>query len=384
MPKNTIYHKTEHENIYWYDTKDGKRFHVRINYKKVNGKRSEKTKSGLINISVAKRARTELQSVIDRNEIKLFDADKVTFRMLYEIYLKVNASRWEAGTLKNAKKCWELYLSRFENIKPTKPWRSTYVEFINELLYEKDLSLTYVQGIHSCAMGILNNAVDDEILPSNKLRNIKIEKLELPKQKHLELDLITKLDILAKRELDPVQYACYLLMRAGIRRGEISALTFEDINVVSDEITEITINKSMTEDGKIKKPKTQNSYRTIEFNGYRARIFANWLKVAKGRYWANNEPFTPQSSILLWQNGRLYTYYLPCGIMKFLSLKLGLEKPITPHMLRHTFASHAKDEPNIFIGDIAEWLGNTPRTVLKVYAASTDKSKSEIKKFANS
>ena len=384
MPKNTIYNKTEHENIYWYDTKDGKKFHVRINYKKANGGRSEKTKSGLINISAAKRARTELQGVIDRDETNLFDVEKVTFKMLYENYLKANESRWETGTLKKVKMYWRRHLSKFENIKPIKPWRSTYIEFLNELLYEKDLSLSYVQGIHSCAMSILNNAVDDEILPSNKLRSIKIEKIEQPKQKHLELDMLTKLDVLAKKELDPIQYVCYLLMRAGFRRGEISALTFEDINIISDGVVEITINKSMTDECVIKKPKTRNSYRTAEFSGYRARLFANWLKIAEGRYRSNNMPFNSKSSILLWPNGRFYTYYTPRGILKFLSLKLGLKKPISPHALRHTFASHAKDEPNIFIGDIAEWLGNTPRTVLNVYAASTEKSKGEIKKFANS
>lgn len=61
------YNKTKYSNIYTYETKKGKRYYVRRNFK-LNGKKKEVSASGLKTLAEARHALAEIENKIANNE----------------------------------------------------------------------------------------------------------------------------------------------------------------------------------------------------------------------------------------------------------------------------------------------------------------------------
>ena len=380
--KNTQYHKTKETSIYWYNTKEGKKFHVRINYKKANGKRGEKTKSGLINLTAAKRARTELQGIIDREETKVFDIEKVTFKEVRERYFNQNFRRWSVSTRKDMESINKKYLSRFDDLLINKFKKATYEEFINDLLFEKDLSVKYVRKIHQKMVAIFNDAVDEELLTTNRFKKVKIEKIEpTKKKKHLEKGELELYDRVAKDNLTAIKYACYVLMRVGLRKGEVLGFKKKSVNIIAKNVVDYTVDNSKTPHEEESTLKTNNSYRTIRLTGEYATAVLNAIDEARRIYTHHGCEFDDNSRIIINAHTcKTYNHKMPNVMLSKLNDISGID--VTPHMLRHSFATHGRQNGNDLVA-VAKWLGNTPRVTHEVYSHVTDESHLRLVKFAN-
>jgi len=381
VPKNTVYNKTKEENIYWYDTKEGKRFHVRINYKKANGKRSEKTKSGLINISTAKKARTEIQAIIDRNEIKTFDASKIIFKDWRKTYYDTMSPMWAKSTNETFSNIVKNHLSFFDQFRIADISKSTYQDFINTKLYNENYSVEFVKNINKTMASIINYAVEDDVLVRNKLKGIKIEKVEMKKKKYLEIVELSVADHYARKNFDNLKFAFYILLRIGWRRGEALGLKKGSVKVVEKNVIDVTVLNNRTRFNDESELKTKSSHRTNRLHGEYARAILKAIGEAEQIHNTHDKPFSLESRIFVNKSTcETYSVNYARYITDRLSKATGVK--ITPHMLRHSFATHSNADGQNIIA-VADWLGHSPEVSRKVYTHVTEDQKRKIIAFAN-
>lgn len=125
-------------------------------------------------------------------------------------------------------------LKEFGTIKINRIKRLHVQEFANKLVKEYNLSSKTAKNDINLISSILNKGIEWDLLDSNVADKVNIPKnIEKAKKKVIlysyeELDLFVKaLENLEDKEL---QMAIYTSLNTGARRGEVMALTFEDIN----------------------------------------------------------------------------------------------------------------------------------------------------------
>jgi len=133
---------------------------------------------------------------------------------------------------------------------------------------------------------------------------------------------ITDKEIKIIRETEGfMQLPCMIMIYSGLRKGEVVALTWSDIDF---EKNTITVNKSanLKADGKIKEPKTSAGVRTVPM----PRILREYLQGIKKEGFLvvqlNGKPLTNHSWEWEWEK-----YMRKCGI------------ETTAHCLRHTYCT---------------------------------------------
>lgn len=381
MPK-TKYTKTRYESIFTYDTKNGQRYYIRIKYQDSAGKWREKTASGLINLTAAKRKKVELQELVNKDQTFTFDADKMTFKQLRENYYKVTSLSWAKNTKLSTLSIYENHLSYFDSMTLNKIGKSNYQIFINQKLHQDDLSISSVKKIHAKMTAILNHAVEEEILVRNKLRKVKFEKLEVAKkEKHLETESLANLDKLAKDSLCPIKYACYVLMRVGLRRGESLGLRKGSVKRLDENTINIVINNAKTAYENQATLKTKNSYRTIQLQGDYAKAILSAVGEADLIHKKHQVNFNDSSYIIINKhNCKTYNYNMPYDILQSLGEQLKIR--IFPHMLRHSFATHSRKKGHDLV-TVAGWLGHTPKISQEVYDHITKESHLKLAEYVN-
>ena len=123
------------------------------------------------------------------------------------------------------------------------------------------LSASSVKHIHMVLSGALKQAVKERIIPFNPCDNCKVPKPEKREMNILPQDKIGAYLDEAKRL--GVYEMFYLELTSGLRRGELLALLWSDLDV---ETRMLTVNKQVTRhNGElvVSVPKTENSIRTV-------------------------------------------------------------------------------------------------------------------------
>lgn len=142
------------------------------------------------------------------------------------------------------------------------------------------------------------------------------------------------------------QRAAMIMLYSGVRRGELLALTWNDINFSENTIT---INKAVEYIGnspKIKSPKTKSGYRTIEIPENLTLFLQKEFKndnCTQVIHMQNGGIFSKSSWQKMW-NGYMLDLNVKYGYKgnanKYDPNKLQwLIEPFTPHQLRHTFCT---------------------------------------------
>lgn len=160
----------------------------------------------------------------------------------------------------------------------------------------------------------------------------------------------------------------FIALYTGCRRGEILALTWEDINF---EENEISINKSVYYNPSkpyIKEPKSKKGIRTIPL-----------LEPLKDVI----EPFKSKGYIFTNDSGELYTSHQGETLWKHYCKETGID--ITPHQLRHAYATRLF-ELNIAAKVAQSLLGHADiQTTQNIYTHISDLKRKatakELEKF---
>jgi len=372
MPKQKL-NKTKYPSIFWYDTQKGKSYAIRVRYKDNLENWKEKTEQGFKTLTQAKNRKAELESSTD-NEVNV----KITFGEWWLKHLAIVEPMWSRNSHASMMSLYQKHLNIFDNVELAKLTLYRYQQFINQKLHDENLALESVRSIHRAMMAILNSAVKHDVLMKNKLRDVTIQKLEIAKKKHLSLDELSRLDVLARDKLSVTKYACYILMRIGWRRGEALGLTKRAIRIIDDDTIEVSVIETKTAKMDKNTPKTRSSFRTNTLTGNFAQAILDAVSFAEK---IHGNGFDDASRIIVNSEGATYCHVVPNTFLTQLSEELGVH--VSPHMLRHSFATHAIAD-NASVVEVAKWIGHAnPKMTLDIYSHSTDEARNSLVKYAN-
>ena len=190
---------------------------------------------------------------------------------------------------------------------------------------DKPLSNTFVRRVHAVLQAALKQAVKERLIPYNPCENCRIP----PKDKK-EMTILPPEKIgryLQEAEKYGVLPMFYLELSSGLRRGELLALQWEDLNV-KERI--LTVNKQVTRmEGEldVTEPKTKNSVRKVALSQQAVDLLVQEHK---------QHPDNP----ILFPSPRTGGYWSPDAVSRInrkLLKNAGIEEHVRFHDLRHPY-----------------------------------------------
>lgn len=128
-------------------------------------------------------------------------------------------------------------------------------------LKDKGLSVRVVRGIHTLLNNCLEQAVAERLILVNPAKGCKLPKIEKKEMKILPQEKIGP--YLAEAERRGLLAAFYLELTTGLRRGELLALLWRDLDVENKTISVTEQVNRIKGELVVSQPKTQNSVRTL-------------------------------------------------------------------------------------------------------------------------
>ena len=128
-------------------------------------------------------------------------------------------------------------------------------------LKDKGLSTRVVRGIHTLLNNCLEQAVAERLLLTNPAQGCKLPQLEKREMKILPQEKIGL--YLAEAERRGLLAAFYLELTTGLRRGELLALQWTDLDVESKTLSITKQVNRINGELVVSPPKTRNSIRTL-------------------------------------------------------------------------------------------------------------------------
>ncbi|QBX24905.1 integrase [Streptococcus phage Javan220] len=375
------YNKTKYPNIYTYETKKGKRYYVRRNFK-INGKKKETTASNLKTLAEARHALAEIETKINNNE---YDHDKnLTVNDYWQIYSenRIKTGRWAPDTIANKESQYRVcFKDRFGSVKLKDIERTDYEQFIAQLL--KRYTRISVIQIHGIFDAMINDAVVNGYLDRNPLSKIFIGKSVIPaKEKSFPLEDFKTWDKCARKVLDIYNYTIVRLTYFGARRSEVMGIRISSLKLIGTRFR-ILLDDSRTfrrPNGKGMKTKGSERYMIVdeETTTMLQKCIEITKEIAKkaGRILSRNDylflddgkrcradagkPVTPT---------RVYT--------NFKRVNKHCEVHVTPHMMRHFFTTQAIIA-GVSIEHMAAALGHSTSYMTQKYTHIKDEVASEV------
>lgn len=375
------FNKTRKENIYWYyDSDKKKKYAYRYKYYDHIGKRREKSKQGFETDIAAERALTEIKATILNGGEKIALNENITVEQWIDIYFEHNQSKWKISSIDSYKRVIRLYIKPlFGTYKLSKLTRSLYeTEFIEKVSVDK--SARSVALYHRFLMGAINAAVEEEIIPKNKLKKANLPKAIKQNNNEVDGNYLTpkelqKLLKCIKHEFNITRYTIILLLaNTGMRRGEACALKWTDVDFENKKLSINRTRDFLSE----RTPKSVNSTRRINLEEpllSQLKKYEKWCKAKKLSYGITHKD---EDYVFISGSCHPLDRNEPSKILDAAAELYNLKR-ITPHGLRHTFVTILISN-NVPVTSIAKIIGDTPQTVLKTYAHSfAEKEKQAMK-----
>ena len=193
---------------------------------------------------------------------------------------------------------------------------------------DKALSNTFVRRVHAVLQAALKQAVKERLIPYNPCENCRIPPKDKKEMTILPPERIGR--YLQEAEKYGVLPMFYLELSSGLRRGELLALQWEDLNV-KERI--LTVNKQVTRmEGEldVTEPKTKNSVRKVALSQQAVNLLVQEHE---------QHPDNP----ILFPSPRTGGYWSPDAVSRInrkLLKNAGIEEHVRFHDLRHPYVKH--------------------------------------------
>lgn len=329
-----------------------------------DGKRHQKSAGCFKLKRDALKAGDELQRKLSAVDI---DLQYMTLAKYYDHWYELYEENRITDVTKNRYKAiGNTIKSYFKDTKLNAIKRSDYQAFIN--WYGANHSRDSVSKLNSAIRSAVSYAIDDDIITKDFTHNVRLvyNKERERKVEYLNNDELVALKQAVLSKLNHYNTSRYMILTAiytGMRKSEIQALTWKDIDFLHSTIK---ITKSWDEKEKAFKPvKTQSSNRTIKVN----RQLLNRLADLK----ANN-------SVMVFQNvlGTIPTSNALNKCLRSIMSDNGINKQgFHFHSLRHVHVAYLLGK-GVDVYAISKRLGHSNITVtLNTYSYLIDEYKAK-------
>ncbi|QFZ56059.1 recombinase [Oceanihabitans sp. IOP_32] len=260
--------------------------------------------------------------------------------------LKLELKRYSANTVRNYVSCFEAFINHYYNKDPIN---------LNETDVRAYLQLLIQQGKSNSYLNLAINSIKFfyEIVHEMPNRFYSIERPR--KERHLP-EVLSKEDIIKIiNNTNNIKHKCIvgLLYSSGLRRGEL-------LNLL---VTDIDSNRMVVKINNAKGNKDRISV-----------LSPSILKDLRLYY----KIYRPKTYLFEGQNGGKYSVTSVINIIADAAKKAGVSKKVTPHILRHSFATHLL-ENGTDIRHIQILLGHSSTKTTEIYTHVANRSFMEIK-----
>ena len=260
---------------------------------------------------------------------------------------KMLIQRYSKNSIKTYVGCVSFFLKTFRKYEPDTITINLIEKYIYWLINEKKISPSYQKQMLFAIVKFYKLVFDREI--NLYAYYPKRQKHKLPV--YLSINeihrMIESTDNLKHKTMISLLYGC------GLRLAELLNLRLSDIN--SNKMT-ITIRESMG-----------NKDRVVMLPEKLLPLLRDYYKAYKPKFW-----------LLEGQQGGQYSAKSVQIVIKRTAATVGIASPVTPHKLRHSFATHLL-ENGTDIRFIQELLGHRSIETTEIYTQLTAISKSKIK-----
>lgn len=172
-----------------------------------------------------------------------------------------------------------------------------------------------------------------------------------------------------------------LLFFGGLRRGELLALTWKDVQIVDKYQTLINIDKTLVAGKKINPPKTRASYRSVPIiDAELVELLAEWKQRQSHELAVFGQKVLPDNKQLLFttrKNNRSIPLALVDKWLAAIIKKNNLTPVINLHKTRHSYISNLLMS-GVTVPVVMRLVGHSrPETTLAIYAHVNQQSKVE-------
>jgi integrase/recombinase XerD len=272
---------------------------------------------------------------------------KVGFKPCPEEYLlKLELKRYSENTVRNYVACFESFINYYYDVDPIN---------LNEIEVRKYLQKLIQEGKSNSYVNLAVNSIKFfyEIVLGMPNRFYSIERPR--KEKHLP-EVLSKEEIVKiMNNTNNIKHKCIvgLLYSSGLRRAELLNLNVTDID--SKRMVVIIKNAKGNKD--------------------RISVLSpSLLKDLQNYYKA----YRPKVFLFEGQKGDKYSASSVLKIVTMAAENAGIQKKVTPHMLRHSFATHLL-ENGTDIRHIQLLLGHSSTKTTEIYTHVANRSLMEIK-----
>ncbi|WP_340065760.1 site-specific tyrosine recombinase/integron integrase [Ascidiimonas aurantiaca] len=259
----------------------------------------------------------------------------LTRKILPEFQQKLSLQRYATSSIKSYTNALAKFLTAFERSHLEKVKEKNIENFLSHLQKTENISSAYQKQILSAI------AKYYELFHSRKLdlNYLYPKRKQKPLPKYLTRNEVVRLIAVCEN----IKHQCIikLLYGCGLRVGELLELRISDINS-NKMLLHINMAKG-NKDRTVKLPKTVLADLRTYYKRYRPKDFL---------FEGQNKPFYSAKSI---QN-----------LIKKYALKAKITKTVTPHMLRHSYATHLV-ESGVDIRFVKELLGHNSIKTTEIY-----------------
>lgn len=369
----------KHPNIYEYETQKGKRYGVRRKFKNFEHKSQEFTKSGFLSWRDADIVLKKFEDQLYSGQLSPLTHSSVTVDAYYQSMRarKIELHIWRKSTLMRHDSIYKYFFKKpFGNTPLNEVSRGDYQKVIDNMV-KKNYAKTTIRATDSVMQLIMNDAENYDVIVKNKLRHINIVGGRDSRDLTLETKDYDTWVSTAKQVLSKYLFTMVYLLTLGERREELLGLKYSSFKFSRDdtgrEICKITFNEARTmaepDGGKLK---NKASYRSIFVFGEIISMIKFCIAESKTICANHNKVISKDNFLFVNEkSGEPFHPTYPNRIMKRVDKKCGIH--VHPHMLRHYFATNAKDQ-NLPDMSVMRWLGHANIQMTNSYTRPNESS----------